>query len=337
MHLPARALIPLAPLLAASLLACGGTTTPGQTSGTTGAGGSSAASTASATTGGTGGGGGAGGGSGGGGGAPSLPMEGCIPTPSPGMPVMDPNGPYYHQVVLAHTMDGITLQGDHQILDHASVPDGTRMADGSARVYYVDGAKSTLAVARIEGDQATPLGPITLGGVQAPGGVVDPDVQLVGGKVRLYYLGGFGPPNSGKPRGICIAESSDGVTFDILGRALELPSMPMITDPSVIHLTSGKWLMALSQGQQTILARSDDGYTFTQGETLNYGGVPELSLLDDGKVRLYVCAMGIESYLSDTEGMSWNKEAKVLLGSPGKAGCDPSRVAGTDLFLYKTF
>ena len=58
------------------------------------------------------------------------------------------------------------------------------------------------------------------------------------------------------------------------------------------------------------------------------------AMLDDGRVRLYVCNRGIESYVSRDLGTTWQYEASVI--STGGLACDPSRVAGTDLFVYKT-
>jgi hypothetical protein len=92
--------------------------------------------------------------------------------------------------------------------------------------------------------------------------------------------------------------------------------------------------MALSAGQQTVLARSGDGLTFVQSSRVTFGGVPELALRADGRVRLYVCARGIVSYVSADEGATWEAEATVVPG-PGLL-CDPSLVAGTDVFIYKT-
>jgi hypothetical protein len=59
--------------------------------------------------------------------APACSVQ---PGGSPG-PVVDLNGPYYHQVVVARTADGTTLTDVHQVIDHASVPDGARLPDGA--------------------------------------------------------------------------------------------------------------------------------------------------------------------------------------------------------------
>jgi hypothetical protein len=257
-----------------------------------------------------------------------------------GGPVPDPQGPYYHQVVIARTPDGRTLTGAHQILDHASVPDGVRRPDGTVLIYYVNGAAGGIGVARYEGDTARVLGPITFNGVENPAGVVDPDVvPLPDGKLRLAFLGGFGPPTSPTAvRAMCLADSEDGIRFTTRATALTFLTSESLTDPSVVRLPDGTWLMAMSHGQQTVIARSADGLGFSRDATLPYGGVPELAIAPDGAVRLYVCAGGIESYRSSDGGRSWSREGLVI--GPGVNGkpivCDPSLVAGAGLFIFKT-
>jgi hypothetical protein len=267
-----------------------------------------------------------------------LSLEGCeVQTAGPAGPVADPQGPYFHQVVTARTADGVRLANARMVLDHASVPDGVRLADGSIRIYYVNGAEGGLWVARQDAERVTPLGSIRLDDVDRPGGIVDPDaLALPDGRVRLFYLSGFGPPSGSATRAICVAESQDGQRFRVVARALRLTAQD-ITDPSVVPLSDGSWLMGLSHGQETILARSHDGLAFERGETLPYGGVPELAQAADGRLRLYVCGRGIVSYISGDRGQSWQPEATVVVGTPERrVVCDPSFVAGTDVFLYKT-
>jgi hypothetical protein len=254
--------------------------------------------------------------------------------------VTDPNGPFFHQVVLARTDDdGATIRDAAEVLDHASVPDGVRLAGGTTLVYYVNGADGGIWVARLSGTSATPLGAISINGVARPQGAVDPDATAMpGGGVRLAYLNGLAAPGSSQPRAICLADSSDGVNFILTATALPLGSGTMETDPSITQLRDGSWLMALSRGQQSILARSADGLTFSTYDTVSYGGVPEVAALTDGRVRLYVCARGIESYISSNAGTSWQREGVVV--PPDTLGrrivCDPSRITGTDLFVFKT-
>lgn len=256
-----------------------------------------------------------------------------------GGPINDQSGPYFHQVVIARTTDGLAMTGLRQVIDHASVPDGVRLADGSVLVYYVNGAMGYTYVARIEGDSARVIGPITIDGKQNPQGVVDPDAVLMpDGRIRLAFYWGFGAPGTSLARAMCIAESSDGVNFTMKGTALPFGTTEMLTDPSLLALPDGSWLMAISAGQNTLLTRSSNGLTFTREATLNYGGVPELARAPDGAVRLYVCRGGITAYRSTDAGRTWALERTVI--QPPVNGhqivCDPSLVAGAGLFVFKT-
>lgn len=240
----------------------------------------------------------------------------------------------FHQIVVARTSDGLNLADVRIVQAAASVPDGVRAPDGRVLVYYVNGARHGLWVAIATATMFDPLGPIAIDGVHDPLGIVDPDAYRVGNRIRLAYLASF--PSTGE-RAVCLAESDDGVAFRTIGVAVDLRGTGTITDPSVVQLPTGSWFMALSAGQTTRLARSSDGVSFTLGETLTFGGVPELSVLDDGTVRLYVCAAGIVSYRS-TDATSWQREQVVAARGPNGSMlvCDPSRVAGTDLFVFKT-
>lgn len=260
-------------------------------------------------------------------------------TPGQLAPVTDPNGPYYHQMAIATTTDGTTLSNPRVVLDHASVPDGVRRADGTVLAYYVNGAEGAVWVARIEGDSAAPIGRISLNGVPGPAGVVDPDAYLMpDGTIRLAYFSGFAAPGGTASRAMCIAESSDGVNFTVRATALPFTSTETFTDPSVARLPDGSWRMAISFGRNTVLSTSADGLTFQRYDTLSFGGVPELALAPDGALRMYVCAQGIVAYRSADGGRTWLFEATVV--PPGTLGkrilCDPSLVAGANLFVFKT-
>ena len=160
--------------------------------------------------------------------------------------------------------------------------------------------------------------------------------MLVAGKVRLAYLNNF---NGGPAvvRNMCVAESSDGVNFKTLGVAWTLGAGATQTDPSEVQLSDGSWLMAISDGTRTRIGRSATGLGFSEFAGVD-GGVPELSLTADGRIRLYVCGAGIQSYVSSNNGQSWTSEGIVV--PPGSLGrqivCDPSYVAGAGLLLFKT-
>lgn len=270
---------------------------------------------------------------------PTTPSNPCaVQAGGPPGPIADPNGPFYHQVVVARTTDGITLSDVHEVIDHASVPDGARLPDGAIGIYYVNGAQGGLWLARLVGGTATPVGPISLDGIANPGGAADPDATaLPDGRIRLVYLSNLASIG-GTTRAMCMAESSDGLNFTVVGPAITFSGTTAETDPSITQAQDGSWLMAISRGQQTLMARAGDGRNFTIYDTLGYGGVPEVTTLADGRVRLYVCATGIQSYLSSDAGLTWRPETTVV--PPNTLGrrivCDPSMVAGTDVFVFKT-
>jgi hypothetical protein len=240
-------------------------------------------------------------------------------------------------MAVARTTDGLAMSDHHIVFEHASVPDGVRMADGTIRVYYVNGADGGVWAGNLSDDAFQPIAPITINGVVRPQGVVDPDAFLVAGRIRLAYLAGLGPPSSSAARAMCLADSADGINFTVVSKALDVATGDGLTDPSVTQLRTGGWLMAISAGMRTVLARSFDGTTFSEYARVTYGGVPEITTLPDGRVRLYVCAQGIDAYVSGDEGQTWTRERTVLTGVPtgSRITCDPSMVAGTDVFVYK--
>lgn len=255
----------------------------------------------------------------------------CAPAASsPGGRITDPNGPYFHRVAVGQTADGFRVTGVQHVLEHASVPDGVLAPDGRVLIYYVDGDNGSVWVARYAAGAATPIAPIAINGVARAAGIVDPDAFAIDGRIRLAYLAA--QPGAGAVRSMCIADSSDGVNFTVTSTALT--TTESWTDPSITRLPGGEWLMAISAGTNTVFARSSNGQTFTAGERVTFGGVPEITTLDDGRVRLYVCARGIDSYLSADGGRTWTREGVVI--EPSGLTCDPSRVVGTNLFVYKT-
>jgi hypothetical protein len=260
---------------------------------------------------------------------PTASSSICAPAASSqGRPVNDPNGPYFHRVVVGTTSDGVRVSNVRSIIEHASVPDGVRAPDGRTLVYYVNGEDGGVWVASYAGGAATRIGAISINGVSRPAGVVDPDAYVIDGRIRLAYLASSGP-GAGNQRAMCLADSTDGVSFSVVATALAVTEM--WTDPSVTRLRDGRWLMAISSGTTTVLARSTDGLVFTSGERLTYGGVPEVTTLEDGRARLYVCANGIVSYVLADNATTWALEGTVI--PPGGLACDPSRISGTDLFV----
>jgi len=269
---------------------------------------------------------------------PAPPSSLCaVGQAAGGGPITDPNGPYFHRVVLARSADGLAITDARMVIDHASVPDAVRLIDGTLRLYYVNGENGTIGIARVDGDAVSVIGPLSMNGVRGPGAMADPDAVLMpDGRVRLYYLNNFASPG-GAARAMCYADSNDGENFTLGGLAMQFTNPETVTDPSVVRLSNGVWLMAASRGNSSLLARSADGATFSSETAIGLGGVPELAAVDSARVRIYVCGAGITAHVSMDEGRTWTREATVV--APGTFGartlCDPSFVAGAGRFVYK--
>lgn len=179
---------------------------------------------------------------------------------------------------------------------------------------------------------------------------VDPDaVRLSDGRVRLYYFRGYfcsSPPGGFTlnriycgtspytPRGRALLPrrflEEDGPAFEYEG----------ITDPTVVQTAIGDWLMACARhstsGTAIVLARGTTGTNFTYHSTLWPGGIPELTRLDDGSIRLYYNgAGGIVSRISHDHGFTWSNEPGTRLASSAFIA-DPSvvRVNATSWYMW---
>ena len=268
--------------------------------------------------------------------APSTTsIAGCeITTSSDGLPMTgEPKSPYYDYLGIASSPNGTVATGYVEALPHASASDATRLPDGSVGVYYNSGETGGVWLARLTGSTLTKVSAITVNGVLRPKWMSDVNVELINGKVRMFYMNG---ENAG--RTFCVAESADGLTFTVVALAIRFSGTE--ADPTVVRLTDGTWLMAFSRANHSGVgfARSSDGLAYTQYATATYGVVPELALTADGRARLYVCASGVESYISSDNGATWVREGTVITASSvGRAiVCDPSYLASDGLFIFKT-
>ncbi|MBI4175316.1 exo-alpha-sialidase [Candidatus Berkelbacteria bacterium] len=255
--------------------------------------------------------------------------------------------PYTHTTWLVRSLDGITMTIDQKLLEHASVPEIVRAADGSVLVFAVDfseafgNGQERLVVMRSddEGKQWTLPQPICLVGKTTTGAAVDPSVVVLpDGRFRLYYFG-FGPPASSTdgPTGgatkpdpsightFYSAISDDGISFT--AEAGVRFQGQNITDPEVVQLPNGTWLMYISNGQETLIATSPDGLTFTDTRTtLAGGGVPGAVVLPDGTVRWYGCGQGGLVTATAADGVTFGDRQSVRL-SPQPTDpivCDPA-------------
>ncbi len=167
---------------------------------------------------------------------------------------------------------------------------------------------------------------------QFNGNAVDPDViKLDDGRYRLFYYKGYfvtPPPPNYIVHEIYSAVSNDGVNFTVEGKVFESDN---ITDPTVIKLNDGTYLMACVRGSLDIFAKSLDGKNFqSTGVTIQNGGIPELVKLDDGSIRLFYNGPGgIISSRSTDGGLTWTKENGARLSFSGGIA-DPSVIKRAD-------
>ena len=254
------------------------------------------------------------------------------PAPGPGG---GDGGPYCHQVREAESTDGATFRAkDGVVLDRASVPDAVRWQD-RIHLYFVNGEAGAHGIwlAKPTGASGVLAKRRVLLDGRFVGDAVDPDVVRVSaeGLRMFYFLGHF--VSGGGPRQrlhpIYGAVSDDGVNFRVEGKVIEVAD---VTDPSVVRLASGRWLMALARPQafEILIAESADGRTFALNGVRLAGGIPELAVGGDGAVRLFFNDRGgIASYLSEDEGRTWRRERGLRLAA-SRLVADPSVVVGAD-------
>ena len=240
------------------------------------------------------------------------------------------SGPNCHIVHSAKSIDSGKLYKNvsSKLLKSASVPDAV-IFKNKKLIYYVNGDfdNHSIYVAEISDDIKTvkTIGPIKLNG-EINKDAVDPDLIVTeDGKVRLfYYVGLFTKPVMGKkPNKFYSAISDDGVNFKIEGVIAELNNA---TDPTVVKLTNGDYLLAIAQGdiQNIEIFKSLDGKNFYRISSIK-GGIPELSIAEDGKPEiLFQDSKGILKMTSSDGGKKWKKTKSNVLKGNSKGSASPS-------------
>ncbi len=246
---------------------------------------------------------------------------------------------YEHQVYLTTSKDGLTFTEPAElIIEHASVPDVVIGPDGALWVYFVNGepGQHGIFAARQTKDQIWEiLDCVKIDGV-FNGNAVDPNItRLDDGRYRLvYFLGNFVDRdvlNPNDPHPIYSAISEDGINFTVEN---QLIAVDEVTDPSLLQLPDGSWLLAMTRPSGSLLAASLDGQHFELLDVVfEEPGIPELALLSDGRIALYLGQV----HISNDGGQTWTADRSVQV--PG-GGADPSMTSlpdGSYIFVYKGF
>jgi hypothetical protein len=264
-----------------------------------------------------------------------------------GVPRSD-DGLYSHQIYLASGSDPYTFVTETSpIISHASVPDVVIGPDGTPWIYFINAnpGQHGIFIARETSAGWETFDCIRVDGLFEPN-AVDPDlVRQSDGTYRLfYYLGQFvGPPSSNNDslHPIYTLVSDDGIHFENEGLVFEEKDL---TDPSAIQLPDGSWLMAVAQvigpnEPAILITAGEDPLSFIEIARVTPAGIPELILLPDGDVRLYLNQRGgIISFISSDQGLSWQPESGFRLRDLGGLMADPSVIQSSEtewLMIWK--
>lgn len=234
------------------------------------------------------------------------------------------NHPYYHYVVSASSVDGLSWQEDNIIVrEHSSVPDFAILEDGTMMLYFVDGVYDTLGCLESnDGKTFTDYDCRVYNFTKEK--IWDPNVVDIGnGTYRMFFFSPELQPNTpGQPKNrIFSAISKNGKDWLMEpGIRYEYVS---ITDPSIIQRKDGIWFMFVSHGNTIIQAESSDGLSFRKlQEITTIGGVPDVVEIN-GKYFLFTCSNGI-SYATSYDLVSWSGLTSAIGPWNGGVICDPT-------------
>jgi hypothetical protein len=241
--------------------------------------------------------------------------QGSTPPPPPFLPGFEPHGPFYHQIHLARSTDGLTWQTDDVVIrNHASVPSLVGWQE-TLWIYVADPAQNWLMVLRQDGDVWWETR-TQIDGFD-PTYAVDPDVVILpDGRLRLYFLDirTLETTPEGLPGLATIrsAVTSDGVHF-ALEEGARIQSRAPGTDPDVVQAADGSWWLYVLHDAGTIIAHSTDGLTFAEVGESSTGPMSDTVLLDDGTLRRYYARPGAILSEVSADGLTWTADPGVRI------------------------
>ena len=259
----------------------------------------------------------------------------------------DPNGPYYHDISIASSEDGLNFEKEDRILiEKASVPDAVLLPNGRIMLYAVDGggrSNSGLLVG-ISDDygESWDFGSLQMEGLSEDITIAaDPEITyLEDGTFRLYFIGfvispGNSPQYNPVANQILSAISSDGIHFSVEDgvRFSEINA----TDPDIVNIND-TWFMYLSQGPKLMATTSLDAMDFTYLKSIRErGSVSNTVQSDENLWRQFYCNNGIMSATS-TDGSIWQDDSGIrLVPEEGEFICDPVPIKTDNgwILIYK--
>lgn len=226
-----------------------------------------------------------------------------------------------HHIYRAVSADGKVFVGETTpVLESASVPEAVLAPDGTIWLYFVNGQSGHHGIFVAQGSAEGSLEIVDCVKLddEFDPTAVDPDVvRMSDGRYCLFHASFGSPTQSGSGQGgpmIRQAVSDDGIHFTVEG--VLVPG----TDPSAVQLTDGSWLLAVPRGEKgTDIYRSADGAQFDLlAQVSEARGMPDLVILPDGQVRLYVGGGEFAAFVSNDGGKTWTQESGVSLTVGGK-------------------
>lgn len=182
---------------------------------------------------------------------------------------------------------------------------------------------------------------------EEPDAALPPPAPASAGVIRLYYYGhvmtpGTDPAAIPGPHAIYSASSNDGINFtEDPGVRFSYDSGMQFgaTDPDVVRMNDGSWLMFISMGQSLLKGTSSDSAgTFTHDPTFiwNQGGVPG-SYNCDGTIRTFV-TFGEEIHAAVYDEISGKLNyTGVALGKPSVGAVQSPSVMKIDDTYYMVY
>lgn len=255
-----------------------------------------------------------------------------LPLPPP----LGASGPISHEVRVGLPRGTGFAPGTAVLWDHASVPGGVRLADGTLLIYYVNAYGDTLWVARsTDAGASFRFQPIRFTGTPIVHPVDPCPLATDDGQVLLYVME-WPRAGAGEPNRIRLARSTDGLTFT--AEPTVCCAAEAITDPDVLRLPDGRWVMHVSQGHAIWRLFSSDGVRFEwEGRTplRTEGAVTATVEHAPGNYRLYFSGRGGIWYYESTDGVTWSTTARLGLNEAGAADPSPVRFPAGWRMYYK--